>query len=154
MSRIKTIFLFLVAFTHQGCQHVPDLSEFDNWVGTWKSDDGHGRVMYEEWNHKNPLFFEGTNFSVTDGDTIQNEKMRLLVRENFIAYDVKVVDSENGYRHIEFKLVEKKKNKAIFENLENKFPQRIIYKRTGREYMEIELSGQNEKDQIYTFVKQ
>lgn len=146
------ISLALLFVLSTACEHQPDLSEFEYWTGTWKCTIPDGSIQYEIWEHKEPNVLHGINFSVKDLDTVQNEQMALVVRENYIAYDV-LPEGIPERMMKEFRLLRKNKNMALFENTENDFPQQIIYKRTGSSFLEVSLTGENHAPVILEFVK-
>ncbi|MDO9578607.1 MAG: DUF6265 family protein [Candidatus Cloacimonadales bacterium] len=65
----------------------------------------------------------GLNRTVSSGEKTTFEFLRIFQREDEIFYAA----SPNGKSATFFKLIESENRKAIFENPEHDFPQRIIY---------------------------
>ena len=91
----------------------------DNWVNA-----GGESVSYEHWNKVNDSLFEGGSETIKNGDTIFAEKLKIIKEGNDIYY---VADVKHNPAPVYFKLTEISEGKAVFENPEHDFPQKITY---------------------------
>lgn len=93
------------------------------WIaGCWASDGGETGSV-EQWM---PLAGEtllGVSRIVKNGKTIEHEFMQIRPEKGHIAY----IALPSGQTQASFPLASVTDSKAVFENLEHDFPQRIIY---------------------------
>ncbi|MBM2841293.1 MAG: hypothetical protein HW412_1821 [Bacteroidetes bacterium] len=89
------------------------------WVG-----GGEKRVSEEQWMKPGGKSMLGMSRSVSNGKTVEYEFLRLHEEENG---DIFYTANPSGQEQASFKLVKLEGTKAVFENPEHDFPQRIIY---------------------------
>ncbi len=92
---------------------------FDKWVS-----QGETTTMYEEWMIINDTLAEGSSRTIKNGEVIFEEKLKLISESGNLYY---VADVSHNPAPVYFKLTECEKNKAVFENPEHDFPQKITY---------------------------
>lgn len=114
----------------------------DNWISPQD-----GSIIYENWVRVDDSAYSGESYTVKNGVTVFTEKLKIEKIGDDIFYTA-VVAHNPGPVH--FKLVELDENKAVFENPEHDFPNRIIYmlKDDGLLYARIE--GKNKKGEEVT----
>ncbi|MHA7941521.1 DUF6265 family protein [Formosa sp. 3Alg 14/1] len=99
--------------------------DFDWLLGQWKRlDEEVGQDTFENWEKINDSEYSGIGFTIQDGDTISQEKIRLLKVANHWNLNVKAPGEEhwtifNGTNH--------NSNSFVCENTEIEFPNRIKY---------------------------
>jgi hypothetical protein len=93
------------------------------WIaGAWEGDDG--RVQMEEhWLAPKGGTMLGLHRDVASGRTVGFEFLRIETQGDGIVY----VASPQGRPGTPFRLVESGPKRAVFENPEHDFPQRILY---------------------------
>jgi hypothetical protein len=131
-----------------------DSNPFDklSWIADrWISMPGESMpgvsITYENWVRLDDTSYSGESHTVNNGDTVFIEQLKIEKIGDDIFYTA-IVEHNPGPVH--FKLVELDLNKAVFENLEHDFPNRIIYmlKKDGSLYARIE--GRNKKGEEVT----
>ena len=91
----------------------------DNWINAQGET-----ISYEHWNKINDTLFEGGSETIKNGDTVFSEKLKIIKEKNDIYY---IADVKHNPAPVYFKLTEISEGKAVFENPEHDFPQRITY---------------------------
>jgi len=102
-------------------------TDFDklSWIiDRWVSTDGES-TSYEHWEKISDSLFAGGSETVKNGDTVFNEKLKLIKEGDEIFY---VADVKHNPAPVKFKLTSISDNEAVFENPEHDFPQKITYK--------------------------
>ncbi len=131
MKRLLAVLAILMAGSTVRAQHAHDL----HWIiGTWQTVDPSG-ITTERWEMKDSTTFVGTGTVTQNGVVVFKEDLRLEFREEAVTY-VAVLTDRTAY----FKLTELDAESAIFEDPENDFPSKIVY-RTMEGKMNITLSG-------------
>jgi hypothetical protein len=98
------------------------LEDFAWLAGCWENDRA-GRVGEERWTKPKAGMMLGTGQTVKDGKTVEFEFMRIHEEKGDILFTAK----PSGQPEASFKLVSYKDGKAVFENPQHDFPQRVIY---------------------------
>ncbi len=116
----------LAAVAVQGAQPQPDL----DWLaGYWLSCEG-GREVAETWSDRRGGIMLGTN--ITYGrQSFAWEQMRIeavSAEANGLSFFAQPRGAE---RATGFRLLRSGPREVVFQNLENDFPQRVIYRREG-----------------------
>ena len=135
--------ILLCTMTYSQDKNI-DSNPFDklNWiVDKWISPPGES-ITYENWVRLDDTTYSGESRTVKDGDTVFTEQLKIEKIGDDIFYTA-IVEHNPG--PVSFKLIELEDNKAVFENPEHDFPNRIIYmlKDDGSLYSRIE--GKNKK---------
>jgi hypothetical protein len=101
------------------------LAQFDWLQGSWENI-GAAVEYYEIWEKDNDSLFTGIGFVMQDGDTIFQENIILIQKQDGIYY-IPTVSGQNNEEPVSFKLVSDSAGIRIFENMGHDFPQRIGY---------------------------
>lgn len=119
----------------QGSRHtVESLS----WIsGSWEMNV-RGRVVTEHWMKPSGKMMMGTSHSVKDGKTYEYEFIRLVEND---AGTIEYIARPSGQEGASFALIELDERKAVFENLQHDFPQRIIYSRISSDSLVARIEG-------------
>ena len=145
MKTFFTLILLSLLFTMVSSQDKnTDLNPFEklSWiVDRWISAPGES-ITYENWVKLDDTTFSGKSHTIKNGDTVFTEQLKIEKIGDEIYYTAVVKHNPDT---VHFKLVELGENKAVFENPEHDFPNRIIYmlKADGTFYARIE--GKNKK---------
>jgi len=145
MKILFTVTLIFLIYTMAYSQDKNiDSNPFDklNWiVDKWISTPGES-ITYENWVRLDDITYSGESHTIRNGDTVFTEQLKIEKVGDDIFYTA-IVEHNPG--PVSFKLIELEDNKAIFENPEHDFPNRIIYmlKDDGLLYARIE--GKNKK---------
>ncbi len=116
------LFCLLQLFCEAQAQIKATGKDFAWLIGNWEGKPGDGD-FYENWTKTGPGKFAGNGFMILNSDTVMNEAIRLEKAGKSWAYIVTV----DKAKPVVFKLIAKDKNRFVFENKENDFPQQIIY---------------------------
>ena len=110
-----------------------------NWlVGTWnRTNTKAGRSGLEQWIKIGQQELLGTGVNMRDADTVFVEKLRIIVKDDYIAY---VADVPENKKLVYFKLTEITKTGFVCENPDHDFPKKISYQLEGRK-LKAQISG-------------
>ena len=100
----------------------PDIKDLAWIAGTWSGSEG-GTEIEEVWLPPKGGAMLGVHRDVSGGKMTGFEFLRIQTRGDGIAY----IAMPNGMRPTVFPMKESADKKVMFENLENDFPQRILY---------------------------
>ncbi len=122
---MKTITFILLLFlsTSVTAQSLSDLS----WMNGYWTNQENGSSSEELWSTAAGGMMIGVNRGVYPNGRSSFEFLRIVESEEKIVY----LASPGGQTPTPFTLTEVSENKVVFENMENDFPQRIIYSRDG-----------------------
>jgi hypothetical protein len=121
----------LAALAATAAAEAPAPAETPNfsWIsGYWISCAG-GREVTETWNDSRAGVLMGSSITSRD-DKVFFEHMRIAPASD--GAGVSFYAMPGGAASTEFRLKEFDGQRAVFENLENGFPQRVIYERRGK----------------------
>ncbi|MFY0683281.1 MAG: hypothetical protein JXR20_01915 [Balneola sp.] len=104
----------------------PSLPELAWLSGYWTSSED-GTTIEELWTNGSGYMMLGVHRDVFANGRSSFEYLRIMRTRDGIVY----VASPGGRSGTTFTMIENKDQKVVFENLENDFPQRIIYSRAG-----------------------
>jgi hypothetical protein len=100
-------------------------------VGTWQRVDlPAGQSGYERWTYDGAQGFVGVGVTARDGKTTFEEKLRILAKDGTVYY---VADVPENKQPVYFKLTKLSEGELEFENPTHDFPQKIAYKKDGRQ---------------------
>lgn len=121
---IAIVFLVLIGFSvHARAQAtVTDLTGLAWMAGNWVGVQG-GVEMEELWQAPKGNTMLGLHRDVAGGKTVSFEFMRIEAKPDGISYWA----SPAGRPATQFRLIELKGKRVIFENAKHDFPQRVIY---------------------------
>jgi len=119
---------FLLSFILISCEQTPpppkDLSKLEWMLGKWKIDEENN---FETWTKVNDQYYFGRSYRIyATGDTVVNESIDLVIRDNEILY-IPTVKTSKGNHNVPFKMISDSDKYFIFENKENDFPKKISY---------------------------
>ncbi len=101
----------------------PALANLGWLTGSWASD-ADGVQSEEHWTHASAGTMFGVNRSMRDGKTVFFEYLRIESRGDGVYY---VAAPLGQHPPVEFRMVSSGDAKAVFENPQHDFPQRITY---------------------------
>jgi hypothetical protein len=108
------------------CQGEPEkINPFAWLVGEWTAE-AHDKTMVEKWEIDSNNNLVGSSFLITGLDTVLSERMIIQTEAGKTTFRT-VVEDQNDQEEISFALIENNDSKAVFENKEHDFPQRIVY---------------------------
>jgi Domain of unknown function (DUF6265) len=100
----------------------PDIQTLAWLAGSWSGTDGKTEIE-EVWLPPKGGAMLGVHRDVTGGKMTGFEFLRIATRGDVIAY----IAMPNGMKPTVFPLKESAEKRVVFENLENDYPQRILY---------------------------
>ena len=100
----------------------PDLA----WMAGYWLDCSQGREASETWTDPRGGVLIGAAVTVASGET-SFEYARVAAIEGVMSY----VAQPGGVAPTAFPVLEASASRVVFQNLDNDFPQRVIYQRTG-----------------------
>jgi len=115
-----------------------------NWlVGDWRFDDGKA-VTYESWKEMDTNYYEGHSFIIKKGqkDTTFSEFMKVIKFGKEWYFLAKFPSRKLP---VSFKLVYLRNYRAVFQNVENDFPQQIMYENNINFNLQATIEGNDKK---------
>lgn len=111
-------------------------------VDKWVSSDGETK-SYESWEKISDELFLGGSQTIKNGDTIFSESLKIVKTAEGIFY---VADVKHNPAPVKFKLTDVSDTRAVFENPDHDFPQKISYEmKDGNLHAWIEGPGKDGK---------
>ena len=102
---------------------------FDWLLGKWKRlNEEEGKETFENWNKINETEYSGIGFTMQNGDTIKQEKIRLTKTSGKWNLTVKVPEESES---ITFNGISHNETEFTCENNEIDFPNKIKYWKNG-----------------------
>lgn len=112
-------------------------------AGTWQRVDlPEGQSGYERWTYDGAQGFAGVGVTERDGKTTFEEKLRIVPKDGVVYY---VADVPENAQPVYFKLTELSTSGFSFENPAHDFPQKIEYKKDGRQ-LHVRVSAGNKAE--------
>jgi len=107
-------------------------------VVTWnRTNAKSGRSGVEQWKQNSTYELRGIGANLQGTDTLFTEKLRIIIKDNYIAY---VADVTENQKLVYFKLTEVTNNSFVCENSEHDFPKKISYQLKGKN-LKAQISG-------------
>lgn len=117
--------LSMLLSTHAFSQPPKIEIESFSWIaGCWEGNYSNGRVVSEQWMKPAGETMMGMSRTVKNGKMVEFEFVRIVKEKDGSVY---YVANPSGQEGASFKLVSLEGTKAVFENPQHDFPQRIIY---------------------------
>jgi hypothetical protein len=136
--------IFQLTFPMASSQYKNNPFEKLSWIADrWVCKDGEN-VTYENWVKSGDTLFSGESYTVRDGDTVFTEQLKIEKLGDDVFYTA-IVKHNPG--PVSFKLVELDDNKAVFENPEHDFPNRITYELRDNSVLYARVEGKNKNDE-------
>lgn len=104
-------------------------ANFDWLIGKWKrTNEEQGKETFENWKKVDDSEYTGIGFTMQNGDTIKQEKIRLIKIDGKWDLKVKVPEETES---TSFKMTEFSNIQFVCENNEIDFPNKIKYWKNG-----------------------
>ena len=100
-------------------------------VGDWKIETPQGNIV-ESWKIKNDSTLSGQSYFIAGKDTMPQEKIEMKFRKGNWYYHP-ILNGQNETNSTSFKVIYCKKEEFISENPGHDFPQRISYRKIGKD---------------------
>ena len=130
------ILFFLVILT--GCSldtSKQNIAELEWLVGDWVDEE---HDYYESWTTAGDALM-GTGLTITEGDTVFSEVLRIADDEGVLTYYAVVSDQNDG-KEVPFKLMHSD-TAWVFSNAGHDFPNRIIYTKQNSGQMTVRVEN-------------
>lgn len=147
LSMKSTLLLLFLALTTASIQ-AQTLTDLDWMSGYWTSSEN-GTTMEELWTPASGGMMLGLHRDVFGNGRSSFENIRIVQTAEGIVY----LASPGGKPATPFTLKEVSAQKAVFENLEHDFPQRIIYSKEGNNLTARIEDETGEKGMQWTWIK-
>lgn len=148
-SYIPVFFLISFVFSNVSkTQSKETFEKFNQSIGVWISEST-TQTIIEKWDRITSTKFEGLGFKVVGTDTTLTEVIELLIRNDSIFYNPRVLDQNKG-EVISFKMCDYE-NKFRFVNLSHDFPNEIIYSFINENQLLVQLKSSTENSKEINF---
>lgn len=102
---------------------------FDWLLGDWQRiNEKAGQETYESWGKISSTEYEGLGFTMQDGDTIWQERIKLIQRDG--VWDLMVISPDEA-KYTSFRMTSQKAFEFTCVNEEHDFPNEIKYWKDG-----------------------
>ena len=138
----KVILSLLIFLFFASCQKSKEVSKIvgSDWlIGKWENKSDQGNLL-EIWKKKNDSLFIGESYFIKEKDTLHSEKMELQQKGENLIY-VSNIKGQNEDKPITFKHNITIEKQLVFENPNNEYPRKIVYKPIAKDRIFIEVSG-------------
>lgn len=118
---------------------LPTAEDLSWFTGCWEMRVPEEKMtMTEMWTKPGGGTLLGIGRTVVGGETVSFEYMRMTFGKDGVKY---IVRHPSHPEEVAFDLIENANGKAVFQNLENDFPQRIIYEKAGSNGLNARIEG-------------
>jgi hypothetical protein len=131
-----TLVLSAVSIGVSAAQAPPGIERVGWLAGCWGRSAG-ARVVEEQWMRPRGGLMLGAGRTVEGDSLIEFEQVRILEREGRLVYAA----APSGQTPAEFTSIAVTDSSVTFENLAHDFPQRILYRRVGRDSLVARIEG-------------
>ena len=138
----KVILSLLILLFFASCGKSKEVSKIvgSDWlIGKWENKSDQGNLL-EIWKKKNDSLFIGESYFIKEKDTLHSEKMELQQKGENLIY-VSTIKGQNEDKPITFKHNITIEKQLVFENPNNEYPRKIVYKPIAKDRIFIEVSG-------------
>lgn len=118
-------------------QGAPAIEQAAFLTGCWRQDRANG-VVEEHWMAPGGGQMMGMSREVRDGAVRNDEFVRIVARDGVLSYVV----LPSGQAETAFRLKHASAGELVFENLQNDFPHRVIYRKQGADALLGRIEGQ------------
>ena len=132
--------ILLTFFFSLSSPTIPDPSmDSLGWMaGCWEGSFPNGRTVSEQWMKPAGNVMMGMSRTVKNGKTVAYEFIRLEQSEDGT---IRYIARPSNQPEATFTLILHENQKAVFENQQHDFPQRIIYERISRDSLVARIEG-------------
>ncbi len=143
MIVLSMILIMLNSCTQTGSQSENiNLDKLNFITGEWVGELGDGTVT-ENWVKSSDTVFSGQSYFMKGTDTLSRESITLRLQDTSIFY-IPLVAGQNDNKPVVFRLTYLDSTKAVFENPEHDFPQKISYELKAGDSLIAVISGMHE----------
>lgn len=139
---MKIVFPILLVLLIVSCGKSKEASKIvgQDWmIGKWENKSDEGNLL-EIWKKKNDSLFIGESYFIKEKDTLHSEKMELQQKGENLIY-VSTIKGQNEDKPITFNHNIEIEKQLVFENPNNEYPRKIVYKPIAKDRIFIEVSG-------------
>ncbi|MGN6390887.1 MAG: DUF6265 family protein [Gemmatimonadales bacterium] len=115
-----------------------DVSQLEWLAGCWEQRSGH-QVIEEQWNRPRGGLMLGTGRTVRGDSLVEYEQVRIEQRAGRLIYAAQ----PSGQTPADFASITVSETAVTFENPTHDFPQRVMYRRAGRDSLVARVEGQH-----------
>ncbi len=145
------VLLILASLSIVSCKEDPNVitsesTEFDQnlLIGRWE-DSSEQNQHVEEWIADGDSDVKGIGFELVNKDTVFIEELAILKIGGRWLYRAKI-NNQNDSDWVNFVMISDQNNKAVFENKQHDFPQRIIYEFKSDDSLHASIEGEENGD--------
>lgn len=101
------------------------MNDLHELAGSWSSQQVQ---FYETWEVVSDTLMKGIGYSLQNEDTVFKETMKIFYADDKVILAVK---QNEEHEYTQFGMTEAKRDKWVFENMKNDYPNIIIYEISG-----------------------
>ncbi len=139
MRILILVFFLFPAASAFGQAAQTDLSKVTWLSGCWeRQNEKSGRTTYEQWTRPDGGAFLGIGRTISGGKLASWEFMRIEPKDGSAVFSAQLPSSTTA---TSFGLKSGRATELVFENLQNDFPHRVIYRTKGADALEARIEG-------------
>ena len=146
---VLTLVVFIAASSAYG-QGKADIASVKWLTGCWQKDnDKSGTLTLEQWTTSDGGTMFGIGRTFKSGKLVSWEMMRIAQEGDSAKF---LAQLPNAAQATPFALKTATKDELVFQNLQNDFPHRVIYRNAGTDKLAARIEGKNgEKEMAIDF---
>jgi hypothetical protein len=152
MKILISVFILFAAASAFGQAAKTDLSKVTWLAGCWeRQSEKSGRTTYEQWTRPDGGTLLGIGRTILGGKLVSWEFMRIEPKDGSAVFSAQLPSSTVA---TPFGLKSATATELVFENLQNDFPHRVIYRTKGSDILEARIEGKmdgNERGIDFSF---
>jgi hypothetical protein len=139
MKILIAVVVLVSAVSAFGQSAKTDLSKV-TWIsGCWERlNEKSGRTTYEQWTRPDGGALLGIGRTVAGGKLVSWEFMRIEPKDGSAVFSAQLPSSSTA---TPFELKSATEKELVFENLQNDFPHRVIYRSKGVDVLDARIEG-------------
>jgi hypothetical protein len=146
------VFILFATASAFGQAAKTDLAKVTWLSGCWeRQNEKGGRTTYEQWTRPDGGAFLGIGRTISGGKLVSWEFMRIEPKDGSAVFSALLPSSATA---TPFGLKSTTDTELVFENLQNDFPHRVIYRTKGADALEARIEGKmdgNERGIDFSF---
>ena len=148
--KIVLILVMFIATASANGQGKADITSVKWLTGCWQKDnDKSGTLTFEQWTTSDGGALFGIGRTLKSGKLLSWEMMRIAQEGDSAKFFAQL---PNAATATAFALKTATRDELVFENLQNDFPHRVIYRNAGPDKLAARIEGKNgEKEMAIDF---
>ena len=137
--QLLSVILFFNSCQNNSEKEYSELNKMSWIIGKWTNNQPNG-ILTEEWKIENDSTYFGTSYFLINKDTVHNESIRLVEKNNELFYS-SIILGQNDNEPIDFILETNNENEILFKTKKVNYPKKIIYSKINDSTFNLKIAG-------------